>query len=447
MTTNLAARDQALIWHPYTQAKTAPAPIVITKGSGSYLYTDTNKKLFDGVSSWWTNAHGHCNPYISHAITEQLNKLEHVIFASFTHEPAVKLAELLVKEAPTGLSRVFYSDNGSTAVEVALKMAFQYWQHNHEHRPYFIALEHSYHGDTFGAMAVSERGSFTKPFWPLLFEVITTKSPCISQISTDNSAESLTDQALTSLKETLQKYRGQVAGIIIEPMLQAAGGMRIFTKGFLAGIRALCDQEDILLIADEVATGFYRTGEYFACHHEHVSPDIMCVAKGLTGGFLPLAATLTTNKIFNAFLSDHKADALLHGHSFTGNPLACAAAVASLELFALDETKARINNICTAIDEGIQQFKEMAAVKHARCLGTIAIIELSDSNAGYVSTSAQRIYQYCFDRGLYIRPLGNIIYLMPPLCSNAAEITWALGLIKEALDSVGINHRAPCGGW
>jgi adenosylmethionine---8-amino-7-oxononanoate aminotransferase len=445
----LATRDQKLIWHPYTQSKIAPAPIVITRGSGSYLFTDTDKKLFDGISSWWTNAHGHCNPYISQAINEQLNKLEHVIFASFTHEPAVKLAELLVKAAPAGLARVFYSDNGSTAVEVALKMAYQYWHHQKQHRPYFIALEHSYHGDTFGAMSVSERGIFTKPFWPLLFDVIKTKSPCISQVTKELSAQIITERALENLAETLSEYRGQIAGMIIEPMLQAAGGMRIFTPGFLSGIRKLCDEEGILLIADEVATGFYRTGTYFASHHENSTPDIMCVAKGLTGGFLPLAATLATEKIFQAFMSDSKADALLHGHSFTGNPLACAAAVASLELFQQGETQQNIKDICCAIASGMEQFNGLSTVKNTRSLGTIAIIELADPQGGYVSVSAEKIYQYCFERGLYIRPLGNLVYLMPPLCTTKIEIEWALGLIKEAIiaDSSYTNHKAPSYGW
>ena len=433
MKTSLEERDRQVMWHPYTQAKISPLPFAIARGDGSYLYTEDGHKILDGISSWWTSAHGHCHPHIVEAITKQLSKLDHVIFANCTHEPAVKLAELLLLAAPKGLARVFYSDNGSTAVEVAIKMAFQYWQHKHQSRPYFIALEHSYHGDTFGAMSVSERGSFTKPFWPLLFGVITQKSPCVSEVQDDTSEEMLTAACLDGLKKTLKQHQGQIAGIIIEPMLQAAGGMRIFTKGFLQGIRALCDQENILLIADEVATGFYRTGTMFACEHEQVSPDIMCIAKGLTGGFLPLAATLATSTIYEAFLSDNKADALLHGHSFTGNPIACAAAVASMELFAQPQTKDGIAAIVHAMTQGIEPFKHLKQVAHARSLGCVAIIELADDDAGYLSNRAHQIVDYCYSHGLYIRPLGNIIYLMPPLCTTPEEIAWALKLIKSAI--------------
>jgi adenosylmethionine---8-amino-7-oxononanoate aminotransferase len=432
----ISKRDQKNIWHPFTQAKISPPPIVITHGIKSFIYTSDGKKLFDGISSWWTNSHGHCHPYISEAIAAQAKTLEHVIFANFTHEPAVRLAELLIKNNQNKkFSRIFYSDNGSTAVEVALKMAFQYWQHRKETRPYFIALKNGYHGDTFGAMAVSERSVFTKPFWPLLFKVLRTKSPCVSEIGPNHDAEELTDSAIKEFQGLLHKYDGKIAGLIVEPMLQAAGGMRVFTPGFLSGIERLCRKHNILLIADEIATGFYRTGKFFACEHENISPDIMCLAKGLTGGFLPLSATLATEEIYQAFLSENKADALLHGHSFTGNPLGCAAAIASMELFQKKETIEQIKNIVSATEISMQKFKNLKIVKNVRSIGTVAIVELISDHAGYLSNSAEKISLKCFDNGLYIRSLGNVLYLMPPLCSNTEDICWALDVLYNSIAS------------
>lgn len=445
MKSSLSIRDRAVVWHPYTQDKIAPLCLPIVRGDGSYIYTSDGQKLFDGISSWWTNAHGHCNPYIKEAINKQLDKLEHVIFASFTHEPAVVLAEKLLEIVPKNLSRVFYSDNGSSAVEIALKMAYQYWQHQKQDRSLFIALEYGYHGDTFGAMSVSERGTFTKPFWPLLFDVIKVKSPCVSEINLQMTASDLTNKYLADLKTVFIKYEGKMAGFIVEPMLQAASGMRIFTSGFLSGIRKLCDEYNTLLIADEVATGFYRTNKCFALDHENVLPDIMCLAKCLTGGFLPLAVTLASENIYQAFLSDSKADALLHGHSFTANALACASAVASLELFALKETREAINAIAHITS---LRAKELASpyIKNIRVIGTIIIIELHDDHSGYLSSIGQKIYDYCLSHGLFIRPLGHIIYLMPPYSSSVKEISWAIDIIAQAIDIYGIGHKAPCDG-
>lgn len=428
----LVEKDQRYIWHPFTQAKNAPPALALERALGCYLYTVSGRKLFDGISSWWLNAHGHCHPHIAQAIAKQASNLEQVVFANFTHAPAVLLAEKLINIAPAGMRRVFYSDNGSTAVETALKIAYQYWHNRGEARPHFIALENGYHGDTFGAMAASERSTFTKPFWPLLFDVFKTKSTCISQIKDGITASDITESALSSLRQLLQKYEGQVAGIVIEPMLQAAGGMKIFTPGFLKGIKLLASEFNTLLIADEIATGFYRTGSRFACGHEDVAPDIMCVAKGLTGGFLPLAATLTTEHIYEAFLGDSKAQAFLHGHSFTANALGCAAAIASLELFQEPENLGTIDAIVHAVTENLKQFEGLPGIKHCRSIGTIAIIEL-EGGEGYLSTAATAIAGRCLKKGLYLRPLGNIIYLWPPLCSSVLEITWALSVIRESL--------------
>lgn len=425
-------KDQRFIWRPYTQAKNSHPPIAVERALGAYIYTSSGQKLFDGISSWWVNAHGHCHPHIAEAISAQAARLEQVIFADFTHEPAIKLAKMLIDIVPPGLSRVFYSDNGSTAVEVALKMAYQYWHNRGEHRPHFIALEHGYHGDTFGAMAASERSVFTRPFWPLLFDVLKTPSTCRSDASNGHTEADISTIALAQLRTLLKKHEGHVAGLIFEPMLQAAGGMRIFTKGFLRGIRQLCDEFGILLIADEIATGFYRTGRLFACEHEQAIPDIMCIAKGFTGGFLPLSATIATEAIYEAFLGDSKAQALLHGHSFAANPLGCAAAIASLELFAQDECKALVKGIVDALSESIDEFQSLPNVKNARNLGTVLAIELW-GEAGYLSTAAQAAAALCLQEGLYLRPLGNILYLMPPLCVNPEEIHWALALMKKAI--------------
>lgn len=429
---NIIEQDKHTVWHPFTQAKNAKAPIEIKSAQGAYLYTADGHKLFDGISSWWVNAHGHCHPHIAEAIAKQAHMLDQVIFATFTHEPAVKLANLLTTASPFGHSRVFFSDNGSTAVETALKMALQYWHNKGEQRLQVIALEHGYHGDTFGAMAASDRSVFTKPFWPLLFEVLRSKSATTGEMSDGRSEEQTTAAALASLRSLLEKHEGKVAAIVIEPMLQGAGGMKIFTRGFLKGIKELALEYNTLLIADEVATGFFRTGLMFACEHESVAPDIMCLAKGLTGGSLPLAVTLTTEKIFEAFLGDSKAEALLHGHSFTANPLGCAASIASLELFAREETIANVKAISKAVSDGMAQFDGIAGIKEVRSIGTVFALELH-SDHGYLSSAASKITDHCFKKGLYLRPLGNVIYLLPPLCSSPAEIAWSLEVIKEGL--------------
>lgn len=430
---SLIEKDLKYIWHPYTQAAIAPAPLLIKSAQGAYLMSESHGKLFDGISSWWVNSHGHCHPHINQAIARQSEILEHVMFANFTHEPAVNLAAKLIEIAPKGLSRVFYSDNGSTAVEIALKMAFQYWQNRGEKRPHIISLSHAYHGDTFGAMAASERSVFTEPFWPLLFNVLKAPSTCVSEVNAEQSEIMISENALGKMAQLFEAHKGQVAAVIIEPMLQGAGGMRIFTTGFLRGIKELCLKYGALLIADEVATGFYRTGERFACFLESVSPDIMCLAKGLTGGYLPLAATLATEDIYAGFLSDSKAKALLHGHSFMANPIACAAALASLELFASGETRENISIIYRAIKSEMKRFENVDMVKHVRSIGAVAIIELKTEASGYLSTMGDNIYHYCLSRGLFIRPLGNVLYFMPPLCTRGEEVTWALNIIYEAI--------------
>ncbi len=417
------------IWHPYRQAKTAPKPILIDRADGCYLFTKDGRKIFDGISSWWINVHGHCNSYISEAIAKQAKQLNQVVFANFTHEKAIELAKMVTDKAPSNLKKVFFSDNGSTAVEIALKMAYQYWQQKNQPRSKFIVLDNSYHGDTIGAMSVSSRSVFNKPFWPLMFEVISTKTACISHMDPQESLK----KALLNLENILQNNQNNIAGIIIEPMLQAAGGMIVWPSGFLKNIKKLSVQYNTLLIADEVMTGFYRTGSYFACEHEDVKPDLMCLSKGLSGGFLPLALTLATDDIYQAFYHDQKSQAFLHGHTFTANPISCAAAVASMELFEKPKIKQNISELVLAIKNNLQIFINHPKLKNARSLGGVGIIELNDQNAGYSSSLAESIYEKALAQGLYIRPLGNIIYFMPPLCAQTHEIEWAFSIIKSCL--------------
>lgn len=428
---SLVERDKKYIWHPFTQALTAPLPLPVVSGQGAYLKLSSGKEVLDGISSWWCNVHGHGNPEIASAIFEQAQKLSHVMFANFTHEPAVLLAEKLISKAPPGLRRVFYSDSGSTAVETALKMCFQYWQQTNPQKTVLVALKDGYHGDTFGAMSASDRSIFTKAFWPKLFDVVHVESACISECQDGMTQNDLTVQTLRAVDQAIAPHAEQFAGLIIEPLLQAAGGMKVWPKGFLKGLDDLCKKYNALLIVDEVMTGFYRTGRRFASLEENVSPDIMCLSKGLTGGTLPLSATLATEKIYEAFLHQKKERALLHGHTFTANPLGCAAALKSLELLNDGEEPKRIGEQFVRHRTLFDDFGKH--IKNVRTKGPVFIVELNDKNTGYTATSGQEIQRYCFERGLFIRPLGNVVYFMPPYCVTNEEVSWALTLIKDAM--------------
>src|SRR5688572_27291072 len=352
---DLTSRDLASIWHPYTQMKTAPAPLPIVRGEGVYLYTEDGRKILDGISSWWVNIHGHAHPVLNAALAAQAQRLEHVMFAGCTHPPAVELAERLVTLLPDGLTRVFYSDNGSTAVEVALKMALQYWRNRGEARTGFVGLHHAYHGDTVGAMSISAASVFTAAFETMLFPI------------------DRVDSAM-ALEAHLQAHPQEVAAVIIEPMIQGAGGMIMWPAEFLAACRRLCDEHDTLLIADEVFTGFGRTGTMFACEHAGISPDIICLSKALTAGYLPLAATVSTERLYEAFLSDDRSRTFFHGHSFTANPLACAVAIASLELFTNGAVLERVRRLEAQLKAGLAPLRERAHVADVRVLGGVAAI-------------------------------------------------------------------------
>ncbi|HET9215738.1 MAG TPA: adenosylmethionine--8-amino-7-oxononanoate transaminase, partial [Terriglobia bacterium] len=414
---DLTSRDLASIWHPYTQMKTAPAPLPIARGEGVYLYTHDGRRLLDGISSWWVNIHGHSHPALNAALAEQAARLEHVVFAGATHEPAVALAERLLGILPAGLKKIFYSDNGSTAVEVALKMAWQYWQNSGQtSRREFVALHHAYHGDTVGAMSASGKSGFSKPFEELLFPVHRVHSPYCYRCPLGLKRAECSIDCLGDLERLLADRRDAVAAVIVEPMLQAAGGMITWPAEFLSGVRRLCDKYGTLMIADEVLTGFGRTGRMFACEHAGVTPDLICLSKGLTGGYLPLAVTGVTQRIYEAFLDDDRSKAFFHGHSYTANPLACAVALASLKVFREDGTLERVERLEKQFRKRLLGFREARIVGDVRCIGGVAAIELEQPHDGaaYFSSIGPRLYDAFLKRGLLLRPLGSILYFMPP---------------------------------
>jgi adenosylmethionine-8-amino-7-oxononanoate aminotransferase len=363
----LIGRDAAVLWHPYTQMLTRPDPIPVVRGEGVYLYTDDGRRLLDGTSSWWVNIHGHSNPRLSDALARQAHELEHVVFANCTHKPAIELAERLIQVAPARLRRVFYSDNGSTAVEVALKLAIQYWANcGQPLRRDVIALHHAYHGDTVGAMSASEDSIFTRPFAPMMFDVRRVHAPycyrCPLGLERATCSIECLRAAPDTLTATLEQHGDRVAAVMVEPMLQAAGGMIVWPSEYLAGVRQACDRFGVLMIADEVLTGFGRTGRMFACEHAHVSPDIMCLSKAITGGYMPLGATLTTEDVYEAFLSRDRTRTFFHGHSFTANPLACAVGVASLDLLLEDPGLGRVRALESWLRAGLEPLESSPGV-------------------------------------------------------------------------------------
>jgi adenosylmethionine-8-amino-7-oxononanoate aminotransferase len=413
------ALDAAHLWHPYTQHAAAGPPIPIAAAEGAYLFDVEGRRIFDAISSWWVTLHGHAHPIIANAIADQARRLEQVVFAGCTHEPAARLAAELVARLPPGLTRVFYSDDGSTAVEVALKMAVQYWRNLGQNRPLVAALEHAYHGDTFGAMSASARGVFTSRFDGHLFEVARLPDPSAGD-------------AVAALERLLDARGPELAALIVEPLLLGAGGMRVWRPAVLRRLRELTADAGILLIADEVLTGFGRTGPLFACEAAGISPDIICLSKGLSGGFLPLGATVAREEVFEAFLGEDRQRTLFHGHSYTANPLACAAARASLRL--LDESCAhRRLEIERAHRQGLQALAELPAVRNPRVLGTMAAFDLGDGRAGYLDPIGRSLAKFALGEGVLLRPLGNVVYLLPPYCATPDELAGVYELIERFL--------------
>ena len=439
---SLASRDRAHLWHPYTQMLTQPPPLVIARGEGAYLYTEDGRKILDGISSWWVTIHGHSHPRLNEALAAQARELEHVIFAGCTHRPAVELAERLVEVLPPGLIRIFYSDDGSTAVEVALKIAWQYWQNLGDlARETFIGLDYAYHGDTVGAISVSVESSFTAPFKQLLFPVARAHAPYCYRCPIGLERPGCQIECLGSLESLLQERGPTVAGVLVEPMLQGVGGMIVWPAEFLAGVRRLCDRYDTLMIADEVLTGFGRTGRMFACEHAAVTPDIICLSKGLTAGYMPLGATATTEAVYEAFLSEDRKKTFFHGHSYTANPLACAVGVASLDLFREEDVLARVHRLEEQLRAGLEPLRELPTVGDVRVIGGVGVVELvsdreTKAAGGYLDQIGPRLADAFLQEGLLIRPLGNLVYFMPPYAISDADTAWALEKIAAVLKTI-----------
>jgi adenosylmethionine-8-amino-7-oxononanoate aminotransferase len=408
------------LWYPFTQAKTAPEPLKVKSAQGVWLELESGQKLLDCISSWWVNLHGHAHPKIAEAIYQQAQQLEQVIFAGFTHDPAEQIATKLIEKLPSKSNRVFFSDNGSTAIEVAIKMAYQYWANQQQKRSTFIAFEGAYHGDTFGAMAVGARSIFTQPFDDLLFQVEFVPYP--ETYLGDDSIEEKEDKILFAIQQKLQQV-DRYAGILIEPLIQGAGGMRMCRSIFLQKLARLAENAGTLLIFDEIMTGFGRTGEWFSCVKAGVEPDILCLSKGITGGFLPLSVTVSSEAIYQAFYSDDLTKTFFHGHSYTANPLGCAAALASLELMQENEPKFR--SMETLHWQHLEPFKALPNVEELRVTGTIAAFNIvTNDQPGYLNQIASKIRTQAIDQGLLLRPLGNVLYLMPPYCITEAELEW-----------------------
>ena len=423
------ALDRAHVWHPYTQMQTAPAPLPVVRAEGVWLELADGRRILDGISSWWVNLFGHNHPRLNAALAAQAACLEQVIFAGFTHEPAARLAAELVALAPTGLSRVFFSDDGSTAVEVAMKMAVQQWrQRGEERRRLFVALDHAYHGDTFGAMAAGGDAVVHGAFADLLCEVRRAPVP---------ACESEVGAALAALEALLDRADGEVAAVIVEPIVQGAGGMRIHPPSFLRGVRAATRARGLPLIADEIFTGFGRTGRMFACEHAGIAPDLLCLSKGLTGGYLPLAATLASEEIYAAFLSEERGRAFFHGHSYTANALACAVARASLELVAETQCLGRVAELQRLFARRLAVISALPGVARVRGLGALAVVELEpprgDRESGYLDARGPRLAQEFLDRGVLLRPLGNVVYFLPPYAITDDECHRVFDVIEETL--------------
>jgi adenosylmethionine-8-amino-7-oxononanoate transaminase len=435
MAMNLSARDRTILWHPYTQMKNADPAIPIIRGEGAYLIDDSGKRYLDAIASWWVNLHGHAHPYIAEKVSAQLSRLEHVMFAGFTHQGAVELAERLLAILPGNQARVFYSDDGSTAVEVALKLAIQYWQLKGEPRRRIIALRGAYHGDTFGAMSVSERSAFTAPFREHLFEVSFIDVPRPDTI----------ERVCADLMREIQK--GDVAAFIFEPLLQGVAGFVTYPPQCLDALLEICRPQacgpqgccphGVLTIADEVLTGFGRTGRLFACDYLAHAPDIVCLSKGLTGGTLALGVTTTTQEIYEAFLSDDRRQTFFHGHSYTANPVACAAALASLDLLlapACQEKREAIARRHGAFVECLQGHENLIDVRH---LGTILALELkTEVETSYFNAIGPTLRRFFLEQGVLLRPLGNVIYTVPPYCVNDDELARIYHLFEAALKRI-----------
>ncbi len=416
--------DKKHVWHPFTQMQSAPEPLSIIRAKDSVLYAEDGKTYLDCNSSWWVSIHGHGNEYLQDAINQQFGEIDHVIFAGATHPKAVELATRICKILPSQFEKVFFSDNGSTAVEVALKMAFQFWDNKNIKKTRILALEGAYHGDTFGAMSISQRGVFNKAFEHFFFDVDFIDFPTQAK-----EKESLIQA------ENLFKS-GEFAAVIVEPIVQGSAGMRMYRPDFLNQLVSLAKKYEVLVIFDEIMTGFGRTGKLFAMNYLQVEADIVCLSKGLTGGVFPLGLTVSTQTIFDAFLSEEKTKALLHGHSFTGNPLACAAACASLDLIEDAQFFDDIDRVSRKHTAFYQKIKNHAQLADIRQTGTILALEIKVETHGYFSSIRDQAYSFFLENGMLLRPLGNVIFLNPPYCTTDEQLDFMYEKMEAFLNSL-----------
>jgi len=421
----LLDKDKQYIWHPFTQLVNTPDALVVTKAKGSYLFTEDGKKILDAISSWWVNLHGHSHPHIAEAVARQAQQLEHVIFAGFTHEPAISLSENLLSILPKNQTKVFFSDNGSTAVEVALKMTFQYWYNQGIERKKTIAFNGAYHGDTFGAMSVGDRGPFSAPFVPYLFDVAFIDCPVTGQ----------EDRVFSAFKELVDQ--GDVGAFIFEPLVLGSAGMLMYSAEILDKLIAYAQSRGVICIADEVFTGFGRTGEYFAANHLQHRPDIFTLSKGLTGGAMAMGVTTCTEKIIEVYRDSDLMKTFFHGHSFTANPIACAAANASFELLTDDKCQLAIKELSELQNQYRQQLEGHAKIRNVRQLGTILALELdTKTETSYANEVKHALYPFFLERNILLRPLGNIIYVLPPYIITPVELSTVYEAIEELLDTL-----------
>ena len=439
----LAARDSRVLWHPCTQMKdheTLP-PIPIKRGEGVWLEDFDGKRYLDAVSSWWVNLFGHSNPRINAALHDQLHLLEHVIFAGFTHEPAVRLSEQLVALTPPGLTRCFFADNGSAAVEVAIKMSYHYWRnHGKPGKTRFITLANSYHGETLGALAVGNVELYKSLYKPLLMEVLTAPSPDCYFRGPGDSWEQHSLKMFDHMERMLAEHAPEVAAVIVEPLVQCAGGMRMYHPAYLTRLREACNRHGVHLIADEIAVGFGRTGTMFACEQAGISPDFMCLSKGLTGGYLPLSVVVTTDDVYAAFYDDYaKLTAFLHSHSYTGNPLACAAALATLDIFATENIIERNRTTAAYLGRRARELANHPHVTEVRQSGMIVAIEFAKDKATrepypWTERRGRRVYGHALKEGVLLRPIGDVVYFMPPYTVSEAEIDIMVRVAAEGIE-------------
>ncbi len=428
---DLTRRDLSVLWHPCTQMKDhEQLPLIpIKRGAGVWLEDYGGKRYLDAISSWWVNLFGHCNPRINAALRAQLEQLEHVLLAGFTHEPAILLSERLIQLAPRGLTRCFYGDNGSVAVEIALKMSYHYW-HNlgQVNKTRFITLTNGYHGETLGALAVGSVALYKETYAPLLMRTISVASPDCFDREPGTACADYSKRMFAHMEQALQQHAHETCAVIVEPLVQCAGGMRMYDPVYLTLLREACDRHGVHLIADEIAVGFGRTGTMFACEQAAITPDFLCLGKGLTGGYLPLSAVLTTDQVYQAFYDDYATlKAFLHSHSYTGNALACSAALATLDIFEQDNVVENNHKLAQAMRDATAHFAGHAHVAEVRQTGMILAIEMIKDKAARVpypwrERRGLSVYRHALENGVLLRPLGDVIYFMPPYVITPEEI-------------------------